>query len=83
MSDTRASPRPPELPIAEPSGPFTLGANQYPHPQGPIALALNHILETGLHSLSIIEAMGAVWLTDLAKKYLHSPWALLNEPVDI
>uniref|UniRef100_A0A915L3I4 Uncharacterized protein n=1 Tax=Romanomermis culicivorax TaxID=13658 RepID=A0A915L3I4_ROMCU len=35
------------------------------------------------HSSSITDAMWAVWSTDLAKKYLHLPWALLNEPSEV
>uniref|UniRef100_A0A915JPM6 Uncharacterized protein n=1 Tax=Romanomermis culicivorax TaxID=13658 RepID=A0A915JPM6_ROMCU len=31
-------------------------------------------------SLSVTDGMQAIWSMDLAKKYLHLPWVLLNEP---
>uniref|UniRef100_A0A915JSV3 Uncharacterized protein n=1 Tax=Romanomermis culicivorax TaxID=13658 RepID=A0A915JSV3_ROMCU len=34
-------------------------------------------------SSSITDAMRAVWSTDLATKYLHLPWMLLNEPFKV
>uniref|UniRef100_A0A915J105 Uncharacterized protein n=1 Tax=Romanomermis culicivorax TaxID=13658 RepID=A0A915J105_ROMCU len=36
-----------------------------------------------LDSSSITKAMLTVWSTDLARKYPHLPWALLNEPFEV
>uniref|UniRef100_A0A915KZP5 Uncharacterized protein n=1 Tax=Romanomermis culicivorax TaxID=13658 RepID=A0A915KZP5_ROMCU len=32
---------------------------------------------------SITDVMGAVWSADLAKKYHHLPWVLLNKPFEV
>uniref|UniRef100_A0A915J9Y4 Uncharacterized protein n=1 Tax=Romanomermis culicivorax TaxID=13658 RepID=A0A915J9Y4_ROMCU len=36
-----------------------------------------------IKSSSVMDVMQAVWSTDLAKKYLHLPWALLNKPFEV
>uniref|UniRef100_A0A915KA18 Uncharacterized protein n=1 Tax=Romanomermis culicivorax TaxID=13658 RepID=A0A915KA18_ROMCU len=34
-------------------------------------------------SSSVTDAMRTVWSMDLAKKYPHLPWVLLNEPFEV
>uniref|UniRef100_A0A915LDU5 Uncharacterized protein n=1 Tax=Romanomermis culicivorax TaxID=13658 RepID=A0A915LDU5_ROMCU len=36
-----------------------------------------------INSLSVTNVMWAVWSMDLAKKYPHLLWALLNEPLKV
>uniref|UniRef100_A0A915HTQ4 Uncharacterized protein n=1 Tax=Romanomermis culicivorax TaxID=13658 RepID=A0A915HTQ4_ROMCU len=36
-----------------------------------------------IDSSSVTDAMQVVWSTDLAKKYPHLPWRLLNEPFEV
>uniref|UniRef100_A0A915KCG4 Uncharacterized protein n=1 Tax=Romanomermis culicivorax TaxID=13658 RepID=A0A915KCG4_ROMCU len=51
--------------------------------QGPTTrITMDFALEV-IDSSSITDAMRAIWSTDLAKKYPHLPWALLNEPFEV
>uniref|UniRef100_A0A915JMH5 Uncharacterized protein n=1 Tax=Romanomermis culicivorax TaxID=13658 RepID=A0A915JMH5_ROMCU len=49
--------------------PRTAARNLYPLPAG--------------DSSSVTDAMGTIWSMDLAKKYLHLSWALLNELFEV
>uniref|UniRef100_A0A915L2Q4 Uncharacterized protein n=1 Tax=Romanomermis culicivorax TaxID=13658 RepID=A0A915L2Q4_ROMCU len=48
---------------------------QHPNSAGPS--------NTTANSSFVTKAMWAIWSVDLAKKYPHLPWALLNEPFEV
>uniref|UniRef100_A0A915L1I1 Uncharacterized protein n=1 Tax=Romanomermis culicivorax TaxID=13658 RepID=A0A915L1I1_ROMCU len=73
--------------VAVVPAPLSHFAAQGPPPGIPRDSALEVVSQLELMNLidssSISDAMRAVWSTDLAKKYLHLPWVLLNEPFEV
>uniref|UniRef100_A0A915HVI7 Uncharacterized protein n=1 Tax=Romanomermis culicivorax TaxID=13658 RepID=A0A915HVI7_ROMCU len=68
-------------------GPQAHFAAQRLQPKIPMDSALEVVRQ--MESVNLLDSpfvtytMGAVWSMDLAKKYLHLPWVLLNEPLEV